>query len=659
MKKLFKKLALAVVALLSFSVGSNYTVKEVRAAEVIESLDFTTKAFKHSAYTDSWEYDGWTVSGGANNNANWAYAKMGGKNTNLSSYNDIYISSPLVSASSSKVEVNIIAGSVSKSGMSATMGLYVYSDSSLSTQIDYVGEKTITSSANLFSFTPTNGDAWPASSYYKVVFTCANTSTTNGIVWLDNVSVYDNTVSQEPQIEVTGEEKVLEVGSYSQLTATVTNSSEEPSWSSSNDDVASVDQNGKVTAKSLGTAVITATISGAEDSFDFQVYPVRNSNISIADALVVCGLTGSSNAPYSYSVTGIVESIDTVYNEEYDNITVTIGDGDNSIQAFRLSGGSDLEKGDKITITGTLTTYNTNCQFAQGATYVEEEITLGEIETMAQLDFGYSYIEGSSNLVEAAYGGTTTTNMTEGNDAATLGLDDTVWSVVGTKGSASNAPGLNKNGTIRLYFHANGSNVITFTNLNEENIGSITINYVSNYANGVVKVGDEVVEATGSDLIKTYAINSSSFSITNGNATNVQVHISSIEITVGQPTTYSNFGNVNLKYSITIPTELFTDVDSFGFNVSVGENNRDISVEKTTIVGDNTTFALVLSNVTDYTSVITVKGYVVIKGQRNEFAEKAYSVATMIQNYLENSSKYELSSEQVAVLTEFQNTIAG
>ena len=32
MKKLFKKFALAVVALLTFSVGSNYTVKEVKAA---------------------------------------------------------------------------------------------------------------------------------------------------------------------------------------------------------------------------------------------------------------------------------------------------------------------------------------------------------------------------------------------------------------------------------------------------------------------------------------------------------------------------------------------------------------------------------------------------------------------------------------------------
>ena len=39
MKKLFKKLALMVVALLSFSVGSNYTVKEVKAAD--ESVTYT------------------------------------------------------------------------------------------------------------------------------------------------------------------------------------------------------------------------------------------------------------------------------------------------------------------------------------------------------------------------------------------------------------------------------------------------------------------------------------------------------------------------------------------------------------------------------------------------------------------------------------------
>ena len=37
MKKLFKKLALAVVTLLTFSVGSNYTVKEVKAADYVET----------------------------------------------------------------------------------------------------------------------------------------------------------------------------------------------------------------------------------------------------------------------------------------------------------------------------------------------------------------------------------------------------------------------------------------------------------------------------------------------------------------------------------------------------------------------------------------------------------------------------------------------
>ena len=63
MKKLFKKLALMVVALLTFSVGSNYTVKEVRAAdEVVATLSFasTAQRTEFSTTKQVWSQNGIT-----------------------------------------------------------------------------------------------------------------------------------------------------------------------------------------------------------------------------------------------------------------------------------------------------------------------------------------------------------------------------------------------------------------------------------------------------------------------------------------------------------------------------------------------------------------------------------------------------------------------
>ena len=135
------------------------------------------------------------------------------------------------------------------------------------------------------------------------------------------------------------------------------------------------------------------------------------------------------------------------------------------------------------------------------------------------------YVSGTSQ-VTLHYTGSSTTNMTGGNDAAKLGLDADEWSVVGDKGSASNLPGLNKDGTIRLYYNASGSNTITVTS-SVGTINSIIINYVSDKNNGKVFVDDNEVTASNGS----YPINSTSFVIANGNTSNVQVHINYIEIT--------------------------------------------------------------------------------------------------------------------------------
>lgn len=129
--------------------------------------------------------------------------------------------------------------------------------------------------------------------------------------------------------------------------------------------------------------------------------------------------------------------------------------------------------------------------------------------------------------VTMRYQGTTTGNFGTGNEAATVGLDASQWSVIADKGNASNNVGFNKAGDIRLYYNAEGSNTLTVSSLTESTINSIKITFTGDdYSNVTVTVDGEAVTATDG----VYAINSTSFVLGNGNTSNVQVRIASVLI---------------------------------------------------------------------------------------------------------------------------------
>lgn len=126
-------------------------------------------------------------------------------------------------------------------------------------------------------------------------------------------------------------------------------------------------------------------------------------------------------------------------------------------------------------------------------------------------------------------GGETSNMLADGsNEAATVGLDDSAWSVIAEKGKASNPPGLNKAGDIRLYWNKDGNNTITVSSLTNATISSIAITFTGEtYSNVSVTVDGNAV--TGADGV--YSINSTSFVLGNANTSNVQVRISQIVIT--------------------------------------------------------------------------------------------------------------------------------
>ena len=74
--------------------------------------------------------------------------------------------------------------------------------------------------------------------------------------------------------------------------------------------------------------------------------------------------------------TGYVTSIQTAYNSQYNNVSFWIADaadGGNVVEAYRAACASEADApkvGDKVTVTGQLTKYNTTPEFAAGCTYV-------------------------------------------------------------------------------------------------------------------------------------------------------------------------------------------------------------------------------------------------------------------------------------------------
>lgn len=86
-------------------------------------------------------------------------------------------------------------------------------------------------------------------------------------------------------------------------------------------------------------------------------------------------LAENTSLSYTATLTGVVISVDDAYDEEYDNITVTIqidGKADKPIMCYRLKG-QDIDriaKGDTITVTGTLKNHYGTIEFDFGCTMV-------------------------------------------------------------------------------------------------------------------------------------------------------------------------------------------------------------------------------------------------------------------------------------------------
>lgn len=105
-------------------------------------------------------------------------------------------------------------------------------------------------------------------------------------------------------------------------------------------------------------------------------------DVTDIDVAAAAGIAGTGVA--GTTVYGQVTKIGSAYSSQYKNITVTISDGTNEIDCYRMTGGEDLKVGDYILVTGTPSAFNSKARFAQGATYVKDAIYVAPV-TKAEL----------------------------------------------------------------------------------------------------------------------------------------------------------------------------------------------------------------------------------------------------------------------------------
>ena len=125
-------------------------------------------------------------------------------------------------------------------------------------------------------------------------------------------------------------------------------------------DTVSASPTSYITAESSGVTQFPAGLVPADGGNTTPAPSVPEGTVSIADALAAADNT-------NVVVSGVVIKAD-AWSTQYNNMSVTISDGVNELYVYRL--GTKVCKGDTITVTGTMTTYNNSRQVAQGATAV-------------------------------------------------------------------------------------------------------------------------------------------------------------------------------------------------------------------------------------------------------------------------------------------------
>ena len=123
---------------------------------------------------------------------------------------------------------------------------------------------------------------------YTYTVRCINSSANKFTSGYDSKGV-TVTAPVKPSVKLDKTSLTLTKGKTYTLKTTVTGTNKTVSWSSSNSSVASVDKNGKVTAKTKGTATITAKVDGVSASCKVTVNEPAKTTIKLDKTKVTLG----------------------------------------------------------------------------------------------------------------------------------------------------------------------------------------------------------------------------------------------------------------------------------------------------------------------------------------------------------------------------------
>lgn len=139
-------------------------------------------------------------------------------------------------------------------------------------------------------------------------------------------------------------------------------------------------------------------------------------------------------------------------------------------------------------------------------------------------------VDGDKADATIKYTGTTNTNMAEGNNAASVGVDESVFNITADKGGHNMFPGLNKAGQIRLYGKDGNYNSITVA-VTGKTITKIVINFIHDSNTKASITGhDDVTITEDVSVTVEYETPVAEFVIKNVDTANKQVWIGSIEV---------------------------------------------------------------------------------------------------------------------------------
>lgn len=358
----FKSALLAAILL----IGGNAWGQEVYA-----SVDFTTKSVSHANYTDTWDYAGWSIYGAANNNAGWAYVRVGGKST--ASVKTSSFTSPIINAEISSITLTAIN---TASGSSFTMDnitLKVASDANFTTIVDEVSNVAV---ATAMTFVPTSGTSWAASSYYKLEFNWSSTTTSNRGMDVEKVELFAATTSSVATPEFSPSSGTYTEAQNVEITCATEGATIYYTTNGDDPTATSTEYSGAILVSTTTTLKAIAIKGGESSNIASATYTI----LTIQQATIEDFLAASESEDVYYELTGRMSNIT---NTTYGNFDLT--DATGTVYVYGLTATMQisndksfaslgLAEGDVITIRGTRASYSGTAQVGGPAYFVSKTI---------------------------------------------------------------------------------------------------------------------------------------------------------------------------------------------------------------------------------------------------------------------------------------------